>query len=143
MLMPKRTKYRKTQKGRMAGKAKGGTRVSFGEYGLQAMEPGWITARQIEAARIAMTRKIKRGGKVWITIFPDKPISKKPLETRMGKGKADTDFWAARVKPGTILYEIAGVPVTRVGRVTAGDGLRCLLQGEPVGYSHAGYRHFA
>ena len=89
MLMPKRTKYRKVQKGRMKGKAKGGTRVTFGEFGLQAQEPGWVTARQIEAARIAMTRKIKRGGKVWITIFPDKPITEKPAETRMGSGKGN------------------------------------------------------
>ena len=109
MLMPKRTKYRKVQKGRMTGKAKGGSKVSFGEYGLQAQEPGWITARQIEAARIAMTRKIKRGGKVWITIFPDKPFTKKPAETRMGKGKGGPEGWVAVVKPGRMLFEIEGV----------------------------------
>jgi large subunit ribosomal protein L16 len=107
--MPKRTKYRKTHKGRMSGFAKGGTRVSFGEYGLQALEPGWITARQIEAARIAMTRSIKRGGKVWITIFPDKPITEKPAETRMGSGKGSPEYWVAVVRPGRIMFEMAGV----------------------------------
>ena len=109
MLMPKRTKYRKMQTGRMKGNAKGGTKVSFGEYGLQAQERGWITSRQIEAARIAMTRAIKRGGKVWITIFPDKPITEKPAETRMGSGKGNPEYWVAVVKPGRILYEIEGV----------------------------------
>ncbi len=110
MLMPKRTKYRKVQKGRMRGKAKGGTSVSFGDYGLQAQEPGWITARQIEAARIAMTRSIKRGGKVWITIFPDKPITEKPAETRMGSGKGNPEYWVAPVvKPGRVMFEMAGV----------------------------------
>ncbi len=109
MLMPKRTKYRKVQKGRMRGDAKGGTRVSFGEFGLQAMEPGWITSRQIEAARIAMTRKIKRGGKVWITIFPDKPITEKPAETRMGSGKGNPEYWVAVVKPGRVMFEMSGV----------------------------------
>ena len=110
MLMPKRTKYRKVQKGRMSGKAKGGTRVAFGEYGLQAQEPGWITARQIESARVAMTRHIKRGGKVWIRIFPDKPITQKPAETRMGKGKGNPESWVAVVKPGRIMFELEGVP---------------------------------
>jgi len=109
MLTPKRTKYRKVQKGRMRGQAKGGTRVTFGEFGLQAQEPGWITARQIEAARIAMTRAIKRGGKVWITIFPDKPITEKPAETRMGSGKGNPEYWVAPVKPGRIMFEMAGV----------------------------------
>jgi large subunit ribosomal protein L16 len=109
MLMPKRTKYRKVQKGRMKGKAKGGTRVTFGEYGLQAQERGWITSRQIEAARIAMTRKIKRGGKVWITIFPDKPITEKPAETRMGSGKGNPEYWVAVVKPGRVMFEMSGV----------------------------------
>ena len=109
MLMPKRTKYRKVQKGRMQGNAKGGTRVSFGEYGLQAQERGWITSRQIEAARIAMTRKIKRGGKVWITIFPDKPITEKPAETRMGSGKGNPEYWVAVVKPGRVMFEMSGV----------------------------------
>lgn len=109
MLMPKRTKYRKVQKGRMQGNAKGGTKVSFGEFGLQAQERGWITSRQIEAARIAMTRSIKRGGKVWITIFPDKPITEKPAETRMGSGKGNPEYWVAVIKPGRVLFEMSGV----------------------------------
>jgi len=109
MLMPKRTKYRKTHKGRMTGKAQRGARVVFGEYGLQAQEPGWITARQIESARIAMTRAIRRGGKVWITIFPDKPITQKPAETRMGSGKGNPEFWVAVVKPGRVMFEMSGV----------------------------------
>ena len=109
MLMPKRTKYRKMQKGRNRGKATRGNVVNEGEYGLQALEAGLITANQIEAARIAMTRYIKRGGKVWIKIFPNKPISKKPAETRMGKGKGATEYWVAVVKPNRVLFEIAGV----------------------------------
>ncbi|MDQ3781763.1 MAG: 50S ribosomal protein L16 [Actinomycetota bacterium] len=109
MLMPKRTKYRKSHKGRMTGMAKGGATVSFGDYGLQAQEPGWITARQIEAARIAMTRAIKRGGKVWINIFPDKPITEKPAETRMGSGKGNPEYWVAVIKPGRVMFEMAGV----------------------------------
>ena len=109
MLTPKRAKYRKVQKGRMAGKAKGGTKVAFGEFGLQAQEPGWITSRQIESARVAMTRKIKRGGKVWITIFPDKPVTEKPAETRMGSGKGHPEYWVAVVKPGRVMFEMAGV----------------------------------
>ena len=109
MLMPKKVKYRKRHRGRMRGAAKGGATLAFGEYGLQALEPAWITARQIEAARIAMTRHIKRGGKVWIRIFPDKPVTKKPLETRMGKGKGNPEEWVAVIKPGRMLYEIEGV----------------------------------
>ena len=109
-LMPKRTKYRKMQKGRNRGKATRGNVVNEGEYGLQALEAGLITANQIEAARIAMTRYIKRGGKVWIKIFPNKPISKKPAETRMGKGKGAPEYWVAVVKPGRVMFEIAGVP---------------------------------
>jgi large subunit ribosomal protein L16 len=109
MLMPKRTKHRKTHKGRMRGAAKGGTSVAFGEYGLKALEPGWITARQIESARVAMTRAIKRGGKVWITIFPDKPITEKPAETRMGSGKGNPEYWVAVVRPGRVMFEMAGV----------------------------------
>ncbi len=109
MLMPKRTKYRKVQKGRMTGQAKGGTRVTFGDYGLQAQEVGWITARQIEAARIAMTRAIKRGGKVWINVFPDKPVTEKPAETRMGSGKGNPEYWVAVIKPGRVMFEMAGV----------------------------------
>lgn len=109
MLMPKRVKHRKEFRGRMRGKAKGGTEVVFGEYGLQALEPGWVTNRQIEAARIAMTRYIKRGGKVWIKIFPSKPITQKPLEVRMGSGKGNVEKWVSVVKPGKIMFEIAGV----------------------------------
>lgn len=108
-VMPKRTKYRKMQKGRNRGKATRGTVVNEGEYGLQALDAGWITANQIESARIAMTRYIKRGGKVWIKIFPNKPITKKPAETRMGKGKGAPEYWVAVVKPGRIMFEIAGV----------------------------------
>jgi len=109
MLMPKRVKYRKSQRGRMAGKAKRGSSVAFGDFGLKALEPHWITSRQIEACRVALTRKMKRDGKVWIRIFPDKPVSKKPLETRMGKGKGNPEFWVAVIKPGRILFEVAGV----------------------------------
>jgi len=109
MLMPKKVKYRKQQKGRMTGVPPRGATISFGEYGLQVMVPGRITARQIEAARIAMTRHIKRGGKIWIRIFPDKPITKKPAETRMGKGKGNVEEWVAVVRPGRILYEMEGV----------------------------------
>jgi large subunit ribosomal protein L16 len=109
MLMPRKVKHRKQQRGRLGGQAKGGTMVNFGEYGIQAMEPGWITARQIEAARIAMTRHVKRGGKVWIRVFPDKPITAKPAETRMGSGKGNPEFWVAVVKPGRILFELGGV----------------------------------
>jgi large subunit ribosomal protein L16 len=111
MLSPKRVKHRKTHKGRMRGKAQRGNKVSFGEYGLQALEPTWITARQIESARVAMTRHIKRGGKVWIRIFPDKPITQKPAETRMGKGKGNPESWVAVVRPGRIMFELEGVPV--------------------------------
>jgi large subunit ribosomal protein L16 len=109
MLMPRRVKHRKQQRGRMDGVAKGGTAISFGDYGIQALEPGWITARQIEAARIAMTRHIKRGGKVWITIYPDKPVTQKPAETRMGSGKGNPEHWVAVVKPGRVMFELAGV----------------------------------
>jgi large subunit ribosomal protein L16 len=110
MLMPKRVKHRKQHRGRMAGLSKGGTTVQFGEYGLKALDAGWISNRQIEAARIAMTRKIKRGGKVWINVFPDKPFTKKPAETRMGKGKGSPEGWVAVVKPGRVMFELAGVP---------------------------------
>lgn len=110
MLMPKKIKYRKQQKGRMTGKALRGSTMSFGEYGLKAVQPGWITDRQIEAARIAMTRYVRRGGKIWIRIFPAKPITKKPAETRMGKGKGAPTGWVAVVRPGTILYEMEGLP---------------------------------
>jgi len=110
MLMPRRVKHRKQHRGRMKGAAKGGTDVVFGEYGIQALEPGWITARQIEAARIAMTRHIKRGGKVWINIFPHKPVTQKPAETRMGSGKGNPEHWVAVVKPGRVMFELGGVP---------------------------------
>ena len=110
MLMPKKVRHRKVQRGRMSGVAKGGTKVTFGDYGIQALEPGWITNRQIEAARIAMTRHIKRGGKVWINVFPDKPITQKPAETRMGSGKGNPEGWVAVIKPGKVMFELAGVP---------------------------------
>ena len=115
MLAPKRIKHRKQHRGRMKGQAKGGTEVHFGDYGLLALEPGWITNRQIEAARVAMTRHIKRGGKVWINVFPDKPFTKKPAETRMGSGKGNPEGWVAVVKPGRVMFELSGVaePVAR------------------------------
>jgi large subunit ribosomal protein L16 len=109
MLMPKKVKYRKQQRGRRSGNAKGGDYIAFGDYALQAVEAGWVTARQIEAARIAISRAVKRGGKLWIRVFPDKPITKKPLETRMGKGKGNPEEWVAVVKPARILYELEGV----------------------------------
>jgi large subunit ribosomal protein L16 len=109
MLMPRRVRHRKQNRGRMSGNAKGGTEVTFGDFGIQALEPGWITARQIEAARIAMTRHVKRGGKVWIRVFPDKPVTQKPAETRMGSGKGNPEHWVAVVKPGRIMFELAGV----------------------------------
>ena len=109
MLMPKRVKYRRVQRGRMKGKATRGNVIAYGEYGLQAMEPGWITSNQIEAARIAISRYVRRGGKLWIKIFPDKPITKKPAETRMGSGNGSPEYWVAVVKPGRILFEVAGI----------------------------------
>jgi large subunit ribosomal protein L16 len=112
MLMPSKVKYRKQQRGRMRGKAWRGSSLSFGDYGLKVLEPGWITDRQIEASRVAIMRFIKRGGKLWIRIFPDKPVTKKPAETRMGKGKGAPEFWVAVVKPGRILFEMEGVPET-------------------------------
>jgi large subunit ribosomal protein L16 len=115
MLLPKKIKHRKVHRGRRRGRAKGGTEVHFGDYGLLALEPGWITNRQIEAARVAMTRHIRRGGKVWINIFPDKPITKKPPETRMGSGKGNPEAWVAVVRPGRVMFELSGVtePVAR------------------------------
>ena len=109
MLMPRRMKHRKQQRGRMAGQAKGGSELNFGDFGIQALEPAWITARQIEAARIAMTRRVKRGGKIWICVFPDKPVTEKPAETRMGSGKGNPERWVAVVKPGRIMFEMSGV----------------------------------
>ena len=110
MLMPKRVKYRRVQRGRMTGKATRGTSVTYGEYGLVALEPAWITSNQIEAARVAMTRFIKRGGQVWIKIFPDKPVTEKPAETRMGSGKGSPEYWVSVVKPGKVLFEMGGIP---------------------------------
>lgn len=110
MLMPRKVRHRKQQRGRLKGMAKGGSAVAFGDFGIQAMEPGWITARQIEAARIAMTRHVKRGGKVWIRVFPDKPVTAKPAETRMGSGKGNPEHWVAVVKPGRVMFELGGVP---------------------------------
>ena len=139
MLMPKRVKYRKQQRGRMRGKAYRGSTVAFGEFGLKAMQPAWITNRQIEAARVALTRKIKRGGKVWIRIFPDKPFTKKPAETRMGKGKGAPEYWVAVVKPGRILFELEGVSenLARLALKLAADKLpiRCrfITRGEVGG----------
>jgi large subunit ribosomal protein L16 len=127
MLAPKKVKYRKRQKGRMRGRANRGCEVSFGEYGLMALEPGWITARQIEAGRIAMTRHVKRGGKVWIRMFPDKPITKKPAETRMGKGKGSPEEWVAVVKPGKVMYEMQGVPLE-----TAKEAFRLAARKLPI-----------
>jgi large subunit ribosomal protein L16 len=109
MLMPKRTKYRRVHRGRRRGIAKGGIRVNFGDYGLQALDAGWITSRQIESARVAITRAVRRGGKVWINIFPDKPVTAKPAETRMGSGKGSPEFWVAVVKPGRVMFELSGV----------------------------------
>jgi large subunit ribosomal protein L16 len=127
MLMPKKVKYRKQQRGRMAGKAWRGCELAFGDYGLKAMRCGWITDRQIEAARIAMTRFIKRGGKVWIRLFPDKPITKKPAETRMGKGKGAPEQWVAVIRPGKILFEMEGVP-----KATANEAMRLAAAKMPI-----------
>ena len=127
MLLPKRVKYRRVHRGRMKGKAMRGNVVNYGEFGLQATEPAWITSNQIEAARIAMTRHMTRGGKVWITIFPDKPITQKPAETRMGKGKGNPEGWVAVVKPGRIMFEIDGVD-----EETARDALRLAINKLPI-----------
>ena len=125
MLVPKRVKHRKVQRGSMKGKAKGGTRLNHGEYGIQALEAAWITNRQIEAARIAMTRYMKRGGKVWITIFPDKPITKKPAETRMGSGKGNPEAWVAVVKPGRIMFEMVASTRPSPRKRSASPSTRC------------------
>ena len=127
MLMPRKVKHRKQQRGRLTGAAKAGTSVNFGEYGIQALEPGWITARQIEAARIAMTRHVKRGGKVWIRIFPDKPVTEKPAETRMGSGKGNPERWVAVVRPGRIMFELGGV-----GPVLAREAMERAIQKLPI-----------
>ena len=127
MLMPKRVKYRRVHRGRMTGKALRGNKVTYGEYGIQALEPGWITANQIEAARIAMTRYCKRFGKVWIKIFPDKPVTKKPAEVRMGSGKGSPEYWVAVVKPGRVMFELGGVP-----EETAREALRLAAMKLPL-----------
>ena len=125
MLLPKKTKFRKVHRGRRAGMSKGQTEVQFGDYGIKTLEAGWITNRQIEAARIAMTRKIKRGGKVWINVYPDKPVTKKPAETRMGSGKGSPEHWVAVVKPGRVMFELAGVsePLAKEALRLAGQKL--------------------
>ena len=127
MLMPKRVKYRRVHRGRLTGAASRGTQVNYGDFGLQALEPAWISSNQIEAARVAMTRYIKRGGQVWIKIFPDKPITEKPAETRMGSGKGSPEYWVAVVKPGRVLFEIAGVP-----EATAKEALRLAAHKLPI-----------
>ena len=127
MLIPKRVKYRRVQRGRMKGKATRGNTIAYGDFGLQALEPAWITSNQIEAARIAMTRYIKRGGQVWIKIFPDKPVTEKPAETRMGSGKGSPEYWVAVVKPGRVLFEIAGVP-----EETAREAMRLAMHKLPI-----------
>ena len=127
MLMPKRVKHRKQMRGRMRGNTKGGSTVAFGEYGIKAVERGWITNRQIEAARVAMTRYIKRGGKVWINIFPDKPVTEKPAETRMGSGKGNPERWVAVVRPGRIMFELSGVP-----EPTAREAIRLAAHKLPI-----------
>ena len=127
MLMPRKVKHRKQHRGRTTGMAKGGTELSYGDFGIQALEPGWLSARQIEAARIAMTRRIKRGGRVWITVFPDKPVTKKPAETRMGSGKGSPEFWVAVVKPGRILFELS-YPSAE----TAREALELAIQKLPI-----------
>lgn len=126
-MMPKKMKYRKQMRGRMRGLAKGGTQVNFGDYGLQAMEPGWLTNRQIESARVAITRHVRRGGKVWINIFPDKPFTKKPAETRMGSGKGNPEGWVAVVKPGRVMFELSGV-----NEATAREAMRLAAHKLPI-----------
>src|SRR4051812_23388391 len=127
MLLPKKTKYRKHHRGRRRGYSTGQTEVQFGDYGIKALENGWLTNRQIEAARIAMTRKIKRGGKVWINIFPDKPVTQKPAETRMGSGKGNPEHWVAVVKPGRVMFELSGVP-----EPTAREAMRLAMHKLPI-----------
>ena len=127
MLLPKRVKYRRVHRGRLKGKAYRGNKVTYGDYGLQALEPAWITSNQIESARIAMTRYIKRGGQVWIKIFPDKPITEKPAETRMGSGKGSPEYWVAVVKPGRVMFEIKGVP-----EETAREAMRLAMHKLPI-----------
>ena len=137
MLMPKRVKFRKAQRGRMRGKATRGASIAFGDFGLKALEPGWITQRQIEASRVTLTRMMKREGKVWIRIFPDKPVTKKPAETRMGSGKGIPEFWIAVVKPGRILFELGGV-----NRATAAEALRLASHKLPIKCQYVAREHF-
>jgi large subunit ribosomal protein L16 len=138
MLMPKRTKYRKMMRGRMKGTAQRGAHIAFGEFGLQALEPAWVSSRQIEAARRAITNNLKRGGKVWIRIFPDKPVTQKPAETRMGSGKGNPEFWVAVVKPGRILFEIAGVPKDRAAEALARAAMKMPMDVRFVEREHVG-----
>ena len=138
MLMPKRTKYRKMMRGRLTGTAQRGVTIAFGEYGLQALEPAWVSSRQIEAARRAITNYLKRGGKVWIRIFPDKPVTQKPAETRMGSGKGNPEYWVAVVKPGRILFEIAGVPSERAEEALARAAMKMPMDCRFVAREHLG-----
>ena len=138
MLMPKRTKYRKMMRGRMTGQAQRGATIAFGDYGLQALEPAWVSSRQIEAARRAITNYLKRGGKVWIRIFPDKPVTQKPAETRMGSGKGNPEFWVAVVKPGRVLFEVAGVPRERAEEALKRAGMKMPMDCRFVVREHIG-----
>ena len=138
MLMPKRTKYRKMMRGRMRGTAQRGATIAFGEFGLQALEPAWVSSRQIEAARRAITNYLKRGGKVWIRIFPDKPVTQKPAETRMGSGKGNPEVWVAVVKPGRVLFEVAGVPRERASEALARAGMKMPMDCRFVEREHVG-----
>src|SRR5512135_1253808 len=139
MLMPKKVKYRKQQRGRMTGKAWRGSELSFGQYGLKVMEPGYITDRQIEASRVAMTRFVKRGGKIWLRLFPDKPVTKKPAETRMGKGKGAPDHWVAVVRPGKILFEMEGVTLAEAQQALRLASHKLPLMTKFVAREHAGH----
>ena len=138
MLMPKRTKYRKMMKGRMRGQASRGATIAFGEYGMQALEPAWVNSRQIESARRAITNYLKRGGKVWIRIFPDKPVTQKPAETRMGSGKGNPEYWVAVVKPGRVLFEVAGVPRDRAQEALRRAGMKMPMDVRFIEREHVG-----
>ncbi len=138
MLMPKRTKYRKMMRGRMTGKAQRGAEINFGEYALQALEPAWVSSRQIEAARRAITNYLKRGGKVWIRIFPDKPVTQKPAETRMGYGKGNPDYWVAVVKPGRVMFEEAGVPRDQAEEALRRAGMKMPMDCRFIERAHVG-----
>src|SRR5688500_11429653 len=138
MLMPKRTKYRKMMRGRMTGKAYRGAEINFGEFALQALEPAWVSSRQIEAARRAVTNYLKRGGKIWIRIFPDKPVTRKPAETRMGSGKGSPEFWVAVVKPGRIMFEIGGVPKERADEALRRAAMKMPMACRTVYRQHVG-----